>query len=717
MKNFSIYKEKKKIKADKKINEKIFIILILLLGIIAAHSLLKEGHPIMGDIWPHLARTKLVYQILKEFKIPYWSFFLYCGYPDLQFYGPLYYYIAGIFTLIFGNLLFATKLLLFILHILSGIIMYKLIDRILKNKFAAFIGATSYLFTFWHLLHILYMGRYPVALIYLLTPLMFWRGMIFWQEKTFKNAILLGLTMTANVLIHPMYAFISIILLILMSIPYIKSMNKATLIKIFIVILVFITCSAFFTIPFLLEGNKYKNQAEDISLIGVSPLVLISWSKEPAKPHWHMGSYLGISILLLAFLGIIELIKKGEFFNSPIIFPFIFLLYFVFGSKLPLYDTLIRIHQLIPKRFLVFFIMFISILSAKGFLFLKNRFKKELELLIISVFLILLDLVPTTFQNTYLPPQAVLGGREKIYKLLEEGKTTVDIENPVNQIFTYGRTIRYPAMQFLYSNNPTPLGFYWQFAPKNSRYIYPWINLLACDLIDTTNKNISLNTQKILALLNIKYIITSPPIIYDEKGQPNIFLKEDLIWNLEGLQTNYFPVICGKNGRDIYLIASNTLKPWKRNKLVTVGNFFIAEDWQELLDSTNINFDEGTATCLWARGITEVKKLNDEKPLIKVLNYKVNHLIVEMELEVSSDCFVRLPWSYYPIIKVKTNDKSLELIESAEHLIIIKLNKGTHKIKIVPTLSKLRIITGIISFISFLIIIILLVNPKLLKDQ
>ncbi|MCS7250171.1 MAG: 6-pyruvoyl-tetrahydropterin synthase-related protein, partial [candidate division WOR-3 bacterium] len=179
-------KEKLSPKKTKKLNWEYFIFLIAIF--LSGYLFLAPGHPITGDIWPHLVRQKIVYQSIKERFLPFFTFYFYSGYPHLQFYSPLFFFITGLFTsLTFGNLILSLKIVLFILHILSALTIFYYLKKENKNSLLALLGSLGYIVVPWRILYIASFGNSPLSLIYLLLPLIFLYFDKSFSEDKIKN--------------------------------------------------------------------------------------------------------------------------------------------------------------------------------------------------------------------------------------------------------------------------------------------------------------------------------------------------------------------------------------------------------------------------------------------------------------------------------------------------------------------------------------------------
>ncbi len=104
------------------------------------------GRPATVDVWPHLTRQQIVYEALKGGFSPFYTFMLYCGFPALRFYSPLFYFLGGLFTLLTaGNLMLALRAFLLIAHSLSAWAMFTLLGRRTDEQAGATLDALAFL--------------------------------------------------------------------------------------------------------------------------------------------------------------------------------------------------------------------------------------------------------------------------------------------------------------------------------------------------------------------------------------------------------------------------------------------------------------------------------------------------------------------------------------------------------------------------------------------
>lgn len=665
----------------------VFIGALIILSAIAAHSLLQEGHPRIGDCWAHLARTGVVVDALSGYQIPYWDFRIYYGYPFLKFYGPLYYFIAAIFTFITGDLVFGTKLLLFLAHILSALAMYFFVRKYLDDIRAAFIAGLAYAFTFWHLFHIIAMARYPAALIYIIVPLCFLTAIRYLENQTVRRAVVLGILFGLALLIHPQYGGFTIFFSSLFALPYLKELK----LKSALWILASLTAvSGFSIIPFLLESGRYLNPFSSENYYNVSLIAILERAKYINRfNNWYLGEYIGLSIVILAVAGGIGVFKDSPSKRLPILVGLLFCIAFAFGLAIPNFEWFYHLIGMIPKRFLLFLVIFLSILAAIGYQYLVNMIKRPWLILIIAAAIILLDLVPTSFQTRWYPPKdVVMKKRDNIYAGIQPGYYLADLGRADTSMFENAR-LMYPGMQSLYSQNPSPFGYYFQFAPKTTYYAYPWLNIVANSVGMEISDSVKALDDKIAQLLNIRYVAL-------EVSQP----RNETDTTLE-LKTVVTGTIRSLNP----IIISQSIRPWPESPILTSGQYCFAGDYQGLLDSTYMDIDLSIARNLWVRNspAQDIEYFAPGRPIVRQYSLGINQ--AEMVVETGSECYARVPFSYYPDIKIFINgQRSREIYESADHFIVVKLTEGLNIINIVPSRSWVEIISSLLSIICAIMV-------------
>jgi hypothetical protein len=793
--------------------------LVVLAGIVSGVSLLHSGYPGWGDIWPNMVRVRATYQALLAGHQPSWSFYFYQGYPLLRFYSPLFFWVSGLFCFPTGGDPFAAvKITIFLMHVASGIAVFYLARSLLKDSAAAFIAAVAYLFCYWHVFWVTGMGRLPVALIFLLMPLCLWRYERLFERPTLSRGLAAGIVLGLMPLTHIFYAFYWIPLLILWLLPawlrQVRSVNcegrgvKFTLHPSPFTLLLLVSAvaafgvSACFTIPFLIEGPHYLMPQPSLPVAGPSALVMLGLAREVSG---YTGTYVGLSILLLAVCGIVLHLRTGKekeleaasslqsakckvdrgretedgrtppvsgppspvstlqfavcslqfAVNRPldhsttsrILWPLALSILLSFSAGLPLVKALPMAGELSTDRFLVFVLLFLTLLAGFGYRCLRERLGiRWLWAPVLA--LILLDLGPQVFSNVYRARGSLLAEREYVYRRLagkQDGRLLDVVAEGADPNL---RFTRYPANGYLFAGLSSVLGPpYHQFAPSSMFYAYAWSDDVAREFLDSTQSALSYRALQELRLMDVKYLVTLPTHKSTESGMTYVFLKQGLIWDdsllrvaiaeqndgrrttasvTQPLAIGTFPsaapivvassvvhrssFINEKVDAEVEEKEGSLSSPLPLPLLVPLYTYYVAPDWQQLPEEMGLNPITGVARRIFTPEEVKAKVKVKAQPLplpvpssdstpvdselrLALGGFKQTEDRVELQVAVSGDCFARLAYSYYPELQVRVDGAPVPDWETADHCVLIRLLAGSHAIVIEPRTTPVRRIT------------------------
>ena len=249
-------------KSDKRL---ILAYLIMLFGI-GLFSYLTKGDILPGDAHSHIGRTWLFYDsFLHDGEIPIWDNHWYCGYPIGLYYGFLYYTLSGALSLLNDDVIVTTKLLLWILHIISGIIFFYLVRFLNKSYAPAIYASIFYVFSFQHLGSIILSGYLPLSIIFLLQPMLL---LIFEMFYRYKIKLLLAVILTATlnallVFTHLQYGSYAVMFFYILVISrYFLNIHRGNFVDLnrelyrkylYFSLLLSLLFTAWFIIPFIIE--------------------------------------------------------------------------------------------------------------------------------------------------------------------------------------------------------------------------------------------------------------------------------------------------------------------------------------------------------------------------------------------------------------------------------------------------------------------------------
>lgn len=146
------------------------LVLLGLLSVIAARCYLSPGALMLGDSTLHAQRAWGAARSLSEGRFPYWSFFNYCGYPFLQFYGPLFYLVTAVTEGLFGGIEWSIKAWLFLFHAGSSLPVYLWSRASGAKRTGALVAGTAYVLTFHHTHTVVWTGALQMSAVFFLFP-------------------------------------------------------------------------------------------------------------------------------------------------------------------------------------------------------------------------------------------------------------------------------------------------------------------------------------------------------------------------------------------------------------------------------------------------------------------------------------------------------------------------------------------------------------------
>ncbi|MCL5432982.1 MAG: hypothetical protein M1524_02605 [Patescibacteria group bacterium] len=218
----------------KKIN---LFFLLILISFLPLTSLLRPGDYESGDFNIHMYRIMSFYDSLKEgILMPSWASEINATYgvPLFVFNYPLPYYLVSFFHWIGFNFITSMKIYLGLSFVLSGMFMYLWIKKITNNKLAAFTAGIFYLFAPYHLIDIHFRATPGEALIFTVTPLVFFFITKYFMEKRFISLVFVVLFTDLLFLAHPLLApiFSGIAILYILYLSNIKKYSRKSVLLI-----------------------------------------------------------------------------------------------------------------------------------------------------------------------------------------------------------------------------------------------------------------------------------------------------------------------------------------------------------------------------------------------------------------------------------------------------------------------------------------------------
>jgi hypothetical protein len=693
------------------------LILLIATAFLSTWPFFSRGHPATVDVWPHLARLKLFYEAIRGGFSPFYTFMLYCGFPALRFYSPLFYFLGGLLALLTGgNLLLALRVLLLLAHLLSAWAMFTLLRRRTGETTGAALGTIVYLLIPWRPVYLCGCANFPPALTYLFLPLAFLALDYLLERREPRYAFLLGLWVALLVLSHLAYAVFAVVFLLLFAgvgrVRRVGPVGPAgrLLSLLGVAALVALGLSAFFVVAFLVEYHSHVFPLPGLNL-GVPNIVVLLGVKRRAGGYG--GVYLGVSVLLTLILALIGLVvrKRGRS-QLPVWLGMALTLGLTFLPAVLKERQAIITAGLPPERFLLFFVFFAGLLTPSAYEFLRAALRRSrnpvLTAFLVLAVPVLADCLLPLCHGNYGSSREFLAVREELYHTIgtQPRTRTLDINMPVPGIDDVRRICRHPSVAFVYGDLASPLGPpYHQFAPRSMLYVYPWVDYVAKDIGNIGFDTLTTRTLSALYLMGVSHVITVPGLkraAPGDTGGDYMVLKLRLDWDARFVEACADPPLAlGRSYAGLGLV-SNRVRPMPEDTLVRKGSFIIAQNWSRLLDTLAFNYEYNLMNFIPARAGHKPESL-PEFPVLKVLSTRTRNQDVEMEFDVSADCFFRLAVSYYPELRILLDNRPVPFFETSDHFVWFRCPAGTHRVRAVAAMTPVRQVTAAISGISLVL--------------
>jgi hypothetical protein len=641
--------------------------------------LLQPGLIGAVDIWPHLVRQQAVYETLRAGASPFWTFLFYGGFPLLRFYGPLLALLGGTFQLVAGDALVTLKLVLFVLHGLSGWTMYVLLRRRVAPA-AAGLGAAAYLLVPWRLISLVTEANLPQALVYVLLPLLLTALADLQPGNRRRGAAAFGLWFGLLLLAHPYYALLAgfLAFIVVLSGPG----RGRRLPGLALGGLAAFAVAGFFVLPFLLE---YRGHAYPVLPLKVPlpDLRVLLWPGSRAAGY--RGFYLGLSVVLGGLAALMWAAPRRR--RSEVLPDVVALGLGTLAAWLAPLVGLVPAGQP-PGRALLLVVFGLAGLGTLGVDRLLVRAGKRARLVVIGLALVLAaDCLPFIWRIRFLATGKALPVRTELYRLVPDRPSPrlLDLPSHADAVDDFPRLGVYPAAGYLFGGLASVLGPpYHQFAPAALMYGYPWAALVAADLGDATRRDLSPLTRKALALLGVTHVVTPATPV----GSGCVLTKDGISWDDRFLRADRRPpLILGATGAGIAL-GSRVRRPVAGAVTAVARTLRYAGDWREMLERVQL---DSAARMLDAIPVREggYDSLPGDGPLV-VSDWRVTHDRVRVELATAADCWVRLAVSWYPGFDIRIDGEPVPAAATADGFTYLRCPAGRHVVTVTAPLGILR---------------------------
>jgi 6-pyruvoyl-tetrahydropterin synthase related domain len=700
---------------------------LLFLSVVATRYYLHPGDVFLADSESLGIRVWMVAEHLKAGQWPVWSNYWYGGYPLLHFYAPLYFVTVGLPTIAFGDIHLATKLVLWLTHVGSMFTMFLFLKEA-RNTHSAILGSLAYGVVFHRISIILYSGDVILCIIWLLYPLLFFatEGYLSRRLTVRASFLLIALSTAGIILTHHAYAFFGGVFMAVYVLVRVLAGDGDRMAR--IKALGFFALSAvagfligaFSLLPFILEYDQVRGMpALPFSALLPFPpgpelfAQMLTWL--PAGHPNTTMAYVGLSLFVFSLVSTVYAVKERAPIALALSVCFLVSLCTLRGGSN--YNT----------KNMNFVIFFMAALMAYVPPAVRSLFPKrnrrwtekrgahcDAKIAVLSMGVVLLDLGPLTFQDTFVKGFYEFQDRmyEKVlaldpsYRVMDRRVVRYDPAQGLKGNFESNRLGVVSAYQPIHS----PLGRLHEAAGLSISYHSELMKRVQLDL---NQESLSEPALEGLYLMGVKFLLFrdrnhffAPPLA----PTADYSIHGDI---LELDRTR--PLLMSSRLLPIQDIPGYPLEnPIENDGYYDVDMIDYDMPYYEtvvkpLLDKMNIDLERGTADCLIVREGTLPPNGSGESGEIEfeVKSFSVDIDTVEIRYAAEAPGYGRVPFSYFPYLDVRLDGREAPFVPSAMHAIVMSLPAGEHVITIQGRAALSRRITFPFSVVAFLVIVFL----------
>ncbi|MCK4351250.1 MAG: hypothetical protein KAX13_10340, partial [Candidatus Krumholzibacteria bacterium] len=683
-------------------SESATVVLLAALAVVISRFYLAPGQFALGDALCHTSRVWAAARSLESGHWPSWSFLNYCGFPLLQFYGPLFFVLAGALSNLIGSTQAATKTLIFIFHAGSAFPLYFWSRAIGASRRASLIAAVAYIISFQHTYAVTWGGFLPVSLVYLLFPLL-----LLGTEKVLSISarrwiFVVAGAMAALILCHQQYAafsmqLIALYVLVRWILPGTERPGFRQVASVVLSLCAGVLLCALFLVPSLAEKEwVYFPGWLPLLRFGVPSTEFLKkvfvwrnvWS------GWNYA-YLGITIVVCAILGSWSAWRRNASERADYISRSIVIVAVIAFLSASQVGRLM--HVVLP---------FIALLCGAVMRLDTKASPPRFALFVIA--LLFLDLGPTTIQSPYRTDREFL--RDGLRK-------AADLINPHRTLLGYTSDYGTHFSAWAYTEDSDliiPVGSFPQGAPRSLNGVTVMtdalnihVDSLAAVRLDflylwdvaglVTNRRDRFVPP---AVEGLKVRGTDPPIAWLDSASPLVFSKclaiaeDDSLYDLN--QVNL--VLKGDHTiperqsyirrMALWVTGMGIERSQRQANCIFLANGEGARGLELGILNSDMTLPRLDNPKYLSNSITKELLIfdtsNNNVKMLTINDFRVDLRNVKISYSAATKGYLRLAFSWYPTIRVLVDREPVAPLRSLFGAIIIPTGAGDHTIELSP---------------------------------
>ena len=632
----------------------------LLVVAVAALPYLSRGDALLHDAMLFAAVTTYLMDSLLTGQSPYWSFHWYLGHPPFAFFGWLYWLLSGGLGAVVG-LNLANKILFYGLHLGSTAGAYAFSKAATRDPKIAVVAALAYGLGFDHFARI-FTGRTFLALIYFLLPLLFLAWELRWQRQLSRPWVIASTAVLSCAVIctHQVDGAFAIVgFLVYAGVKALESRRLAETVGDLVPgLLLGALLSSFWTIPLIFEvaeASASSKAARVLSLKVPELAALLGFLPLPlAERPIH---YLGLSVVGLAALGLLKLLRQGK--------RGLFVL-----TVVSLGAVLLQSERHMP-------VLLLACATSAGVGFTAAGSGDLIRRLFVVVALLIADLVPMTAQLGY-PDFSYL---RSFYATVQagHGERVLDL--------TSDRHTFWPSFVYLFGKHEAVFGTLIESAPRGLAMSVAISQRAAQEYYDR-GQDLSARTLDGLYLLGVKQLL-----LHDEQRgrDPSAVFREKRTGL--GLERGLRSVELGQHS---VAIAAPRLVRVPMPDLQRREGWGLKAPYEQravphdevdaLLDRMRLQRATATAAALPVLD-AELSLPTEVWLQIREVKTYPNRVAIEYE---SSEAFLQLSYAYSDHLSLRIDGVEVPFHRTAMDTIAVRTDRGAHRLEIEGRPSGLR---------------------------